>query len=65
MITASKELGNLILNRSPGLAVKIGNDILVTYLGQDENNAARLRITAPKEISISRVKSVNEQLNKL
>lgn len=64
MLSDNKDLGNLVINRSPGLAVKIGNDVVVTYLGQDENNAARLRITAPKDLNISRVKSENQLLIK-
>ena len=59
-----KEFGNLVLNRRPGLSIQIGQDILVTYLGQDQNDAARLRITAPKKLDISRVKHVVNSLTK-
>ncbi len=62
MLSTEKDIGNLILNRRPGLAVQIGGDILITYLGQDENDAARLRISAPKSMNISRVKFENDKL---
>ncbi len=62
MDSTNKDIGNLVLNRRPGLAVQIGTNILVTYLGQDENDAARLRITAPKKLNISRVKFHEQQL---
>ncbi len=55
MDSTNKDIGNLVLNRRPGLAVQIGTNILVTYLGQDENDAVRLRITVPKK-NVSRVK---------
>ena len=64
MLLTNKDIGNLILNRKPGLAVKIGNDILITYLGQDENDAARLRISAPRDLNISRVRYEVEELVK-
>lgn len=64
MDSTNKDIGNLVLDRRPGLAVQIGTDILVTYLGQDENDAARLRITAPKKIDVSRVKYVGGSLIK-
>ncbi len=64
MDSTNKDIGNLVLNRRPGLAVQIGTDILVTYLGQDENVAARLRITAPKKIDVSRVRCVGGSLIK-
>ncbi len=64
MDMSSEEFGNLVLNRRPGLSIQIGQDILVTYLGQDENEAARLRITAPKKLAISRVKFEEDQLTK-
>ena len=56
MLSTEKDIGNLILNRRPGLAIQIGNDILITYLGQGENDAARLRISAPRDLDISRVR---------
>ena len=64
MLSTEKGIGNLILNRRPGLAVQIGGDILITYLGQDENDAARLIISAPRNMGISRVKFEDDKLIK-
>ncbi len=64
MLQTEKEMGNLVLNRSAGSSVKIGDDIVITYLGQDDNDTARLRISAPTDINISRVRLVNNVLLK-
>lgn len=50
----NRKIGNLILNRSPGTSINIGNDIVVTFLGLDEFNNARIRISAPKDMHIGR-----------
>ena len=64
MQLTNKDIGNLVLNRRPGFAVQIGNEILITYLGQDENDAARLRISAPIDLNISRVRYEDGELIK-
>lgn len=64
MLLTNKDIGNLVLNRRPGFAVQIGNEILITYLGQDENDAARLRISAPRGLDISRVRYEDGELIK-
>ena len=43
----------LILTRSPGETIKIGNDVNVTVLGV-KGNQIRIGVDAPKEVAVHR-----------
>ena len=45
----------LILTRYPGQKIRIGEDIVVTFLGYGRNDVARIGIDAPQNVKILRV----------
>lgn len=51
----------LILQRKPGQAVQIGEDIVVSVVSVD-NNRVRLSISAPNDVSILRSELVEARL---
>jgi len=51
--------GGLVIWRSPGKTVKIGEDIYVTILSHNDHSGAKLRIQAPSDVRISRLDQID------
>lgn len=47
----------LVLNRKPGEAIAIGDDVLVTYMGTLSGGSARIAVDAPRELLILRAEA--------
>ena len=56
--TEPSQKGGLVIWRSPGKTIKIGEDIYVTMLSHNDHSGAKLRIQAPSDVRISRVDQI-------
>ncbi len=53
-----KQSGGLVLWRSRGKSIQIGDDIFITVLKTEDGQGARLRIQAPLSFNIRRVDQI-------
>ncbi len=51
----SEPVGNLVLNLRPGDQVRVGDDLVVTFLGaRSEHGDARVAFAAPRDVPVER-----------
>lgn len=55
----NRSKGGLVLWRSKGKTVQIGDDIFITLLSTNDHSGARLRIQAPDNMKISRLDQID------
>ncbi len=51
--------GGLVITRHPGKSIQIGDDVFITFLSNDSEHGARIRVQAPRDMRIKRLDQID------